>query len=326
MKETLYLTKEGILYRKDNTIYFQNKQIKKAIPIQSLRDIFCLNQITIRSGAMHYLLKEQIPVHIFGRYGTYRGTLYPKEGLISGKVIVEQVEHAKNMVKRLKIVKEMFEGIKHNILYILNYYQKKGRKISQHMQMIKSIELEEIPKSVNVIRSKEGQMWNEFYKTIDEICIKWKFEKRTRQPPENEINSLISYGNSLLYAKILSELYHTYLHPAISFIHEPRERRFSLVLDIADIFKPVIVYRTIFRLINGQIMKKEHFEETVGVLLNEQGRGIFLNEFEKTLKTTLKHNTLKRKVSYQYLLRLEGYKLMKHVMGDKKYESMKAWW
>jgi len=154
-----------------------------------------------------------------------------------------------------------------------------------------------------------------------------KFEKRSRQPPENEVNAMISFGNSLLYSAILSEIYHTQLHPAISYLHEPSERRFSLALDIAEIFKPLIVDRLIFSLVNSRIIQRNDFErEFNGILLNESGKRKFVKAFNERLEKTVKHKDLGRNVSYQRLIRLECYKLIKHLLGTGKYSPFVIWW
>jgi len=137
---------------------------------------------------------------------------------------------------------------------------------------------------------------------------------------------MISFGNSLLYSVTLSEIYNTYLHPSISYLHEPSERRFSLALDIADIFKPVIVERTIFNLVNNKVIDEGDFNREVGVLLSNSGKRKFIASFDEKMNTTIKHPELGRNVTYRYIIRLEAYKIMKHVLGDKNYVSFKAWW
>ena len=74
------------------------------------------------------------------------------------------------------------------------------------------------------------------------------------------------------------------------------------------------------------INTEKHFVNDMGFLLNDKGKQIFLSEYQKKLETTIKHPTLNRKVSYRYLIRLEGYKLIKHILGDKEYESFRMWW
>ncbi len=73
--------------------------------------------------------------------------------------------------------------------------------------------------------------------------------KRVKRPPDNPINALVSFGNTLLYTKTISSIYETHLNQTISFLHSPREGRFSLSLDISEAFKPIIVFKTIFDLV-----------------------------------------------------------------------------
>lgn len=256
-------------------------------------------------------------------YGFYEGSLYPKIKLNSGLVVANQSKHYFNNHKRELIAKEMVEGIKFNILKTLEYYSKKGKDVEY---CIKTIKNENIYGNINQILSCEGRIWKTFYQSFNFIAKHFKLDKREIRPPGNELNALISFGNSLLYSTALSELYQTYLHPSVSFLHEPSERRFSLALDFADIFKPIIVSRVIFKLINTNMISKKHFNKDVGVLLNDKGKQIFLSEYQKKLETTIMHQTLNKKVSYRYLIRLEGYKLIKHVLDDKKYESFRMWW
>ena len=146
-------------------------------------------------------------------------------------------------------------------------------------------------------------------------------------PPDNMINSLISYINSLIYSKTLSEIYHTQLNPTISYLHEPGVRRYSLCLDISEIFKPLIGDRLIFSLLNRKQITEESFTKELNFLhLKKEASKLIVRELENILKKTIKHKELGRKVSYQYLIRLEVYKLIKHLIGEKEYEGFKMWW
>lgn len=323
MKNPLYITSHGILLRKDNTLFFVKEDIKQQIPIHAISEINCHGKVTVKSGAASFLMKEGLVVNFFNKYGFYEGSLYPKIKLNSGLVVVKQSEHYLNHDKRIYIANEFVEGIKHNVLKTLKYYSKKGKELDEY---IDNIEKEEIKGDISQIMSSEGRIWNNFYQSFNIILRKFNFIKREIRPPTDEINSLLSFGNSLLYTTVLSELYQTYLHPSVSFLHEPSERRFSLSLDIADIFKPIIVDRTIFKLVNNNMINKKHFSKDVGVLLNDAGKQIFISEYQKKLETTIKHPTLNKKVSYKYLIRLEGYKLIKHILDDQPYESFRMWW
>ena len=296
MKNPLYITSHGILSRKDNTLYFINQDVKKQIPIHAISEINCFGKVSLKSGASSFLMKEGIVVNFFNKYGFYEGSLYPKIKLNSGLIVVNQSQHYWDAEKREFLAKQFVEGIKHNVLTTMKYYSKKGKNLDE---FIINIEKEEIQGNIQQIMSSEGRIWNNFYQSFNIILKKFPFIKREIRPPTDEINSLLSFGNSLLYTTVLSELYQTYLHPSVSFLHEPSERRFSLSLDIADIFKPIIVDRTIFKLVNNNMINKKHFSRDVGVLLNDKGKQIFLSEYQKKLETTIKHPTLNKKVSYK---------------------------
>lgn len=167
-----------------------------------------------------------------------------------------------------------------------------------------------------------------YYRSFNHIIQTegFSFTKRSKRPPENPINALISFGNSLLYTTVLSEIYRTHLDPRIGYLHETNQRSFTLNLDIAEVFKPVIVDRVIFSLLNKRQIQLKHFLEEVGFsYLNEKGRAIFVKEYENKLNTTIKHRNL-GKVSYRKLIRIECYKLYKHFMEEEPYTPFLGNW
>lgn len=168
----------------------------------------------------------------------------------------------------------------------------------------------------------EGQAWGKFYATFQYFLPEdFILNKRVKRPPDNPINALISFGNTLLYTKTISAIYRTHLDQRISFLHSPAERRFSLSLDISEVFKPVIVYKTIFDLVNNRRLQVEkHFDKNVNYcLLNEEGRKIFVLAFEDRIESVFMHPKLKRKVSYRTAIKLDCYKLIKYILEDKEF-------
>jgi CRISPR-associated protein Cas1 len=126
----------------------------------------------------------------------------------------------------------------------------------------------------------------------------------------------------LLYTKTVSAIYRTHLDQRISFLHEPAEQRFSLSLDISEVFKPVIVYRTIFELVNNRrIQVEKHFEKKLNYcVLNDEGRKIFIEAFETRIESVFKHPKLKRNVSYRTAIKLDCYKLIKYILENKDFK------
>ena len=118
-----------------------------------------------------------------------------------------------------------------------------------------------------------------------------------------------------------ASIYQTHFDERISFVHEPSEGRFSLSLDLSEEFKPVIVFRTIFDLVNNRRLQVEkHFEKKVNYcILNEEGRKIFIEAFENRLESVFLHPKLKRKVSYRTALKLDCYKLIKNILEGKEF-------
>ena len=171
------------------------------------------------------------------------------------------------------------------------------------------------------IRKRYYEKWNDiFTKDVE-------FEKRVKRPPDNMVNSLLSFLNSLVYTRVLSEIYKTQLNATISYLHQPGEKRFSLSLDIAEIFKPLLAERLLFSLVNKGIVTESGFEQELNYLkMKPATMKEVVKQFDDRLNITIKHRDLKKDVSYRYLMRLELYKLIKHLLGEKTYEGFKIWW
>lgn len=324
MKNNYYITSNGKLRRKENTIYFENQEVKKPIPVEKIYSLYIFGAVTITSQSIRLFSKKGVPIHLYSKNGYYSGSFHPRKSKISGNVLIKQAEHHNNKEKRLKIARKIVKASAKNMNRNLSRYnhQREKEKINKNLK-----ELEECGKNTEIM-NVEGRCRKIYYEAFDEILPEeFSFKKRERRPPKNMVNALISFGNSLMYGTCLTEIYKTQLDPSISYLHEPSERRYSLSLDLADIFKPVIVDRTIFYLTNKNRLTEEDFRDDLNkCLLNEKGKKKFLNRYEKTLERTIKHRELNRKVSYQRLVRLECYKLIKHILDTKEYKPFTIWW
>jgi len=312
--------------RNENTLLIEKEDGKrKVIPIENMDALHLFGQVTLNTNLLTFLAQQEKPLHVYNYYGFYSGTFLPREGNISGEVLVHQVEHYLNPQKRFSLALSFVEGAIFHARRNLREYQETTlfiQKIEEELEQAKYVT------TISELMGCEGRAKEAYYRAWN-IFLKeeFPFEKRIKHSPSDPVNALISFGNSLLYTTILSECYKTHLHPAISYLYEPRERRFSLCLDLAEIFKPLIVDPIIFRLVNsGVIVKRDFIRDLEGCYLNEEGRKKFLQAFEEKLCTTIKHRRLKRKVSYRTVLRLECYKLIKHLLGDEVYAPFKAWW
>ncbi|MEM4729994.1 MAG: type I-B CRISPR-associated endonuclease Cas1b [Thermoplasmata archaeon] len=329
MKNNYYLTQEGILQREGNTVYFVNKDIKRALPIEKIYSIYAYKTLTLSAGVIGLLCQKGIPVHFFGWYGNYEGTLWPKDILPSGEVIIKQAEHYIDKEKRLYLARQFFRGAILNIARNLSYYSNEYPEFKKYLELIQKEEdsMEEYS-DISQLMGAEGRIRDAYYEALDTILPEdYKIGFRQKRPPSNKGNALISFGNGMMYSTVLTEIYNTHLNPTISYLHEPYERRFSLALDVAEIFKPIIVDRVIMKLVNKRMLGDEHFDGELGNMrLSDKGRKIFLQEYNDKLTTTIKHKGLGREVSYQRLIRLELYKLEQHLIGGRRYRALIMWW
>ena len=302
---------------------------RKPIPVEDVEAIYCFSELRFNTKFLNFLAQKQITLHLFNYYGFYSGSFYPREPFISGKLLVQQVNAYQDQDTRLLIARKFVEGAADNIIKNLQYYNARNRDMSEFMDRIKEL-YESIPNTndVHELMGIEGNIRALYYRSWHLIISEEiQFEKREKHPPTNPVNALISFGNALVYTAVLSEIYKTQLNPLISFLHEPGERRFSLSLDIAEIFKPLLADRIIFTLLNKKQIQEKHFTKGLNMChLNDEGRKIFVREFDDKLKTTIQHRTLKKSVSYRHLIRLECYKLVKQILGEKEYVPFKIWW
>lgn len=319
---TKYLFSMGELSRKDNSIVFKNEKGNFYLPIESVREIYLLNEISLNTKFLDFISKAGITLHFFNYYGHYSGTFFPKKRLLSGNLIIKQVKAYET--SRLIIAKAIVQGIANNIHEVLYHYFRHDKKELKDGLNFLKYEVEKwLDKDLNIkqILFIEGQIWYKFYSSFSTFLNdEFGFSARKIRPPDNPLNAMISFGNSLLYAKTISAIYNTHLEQSISYLHEPSDSRFSLSLDLCEVFKPILVFRCIFELANKRQIKPDlHFEKHLNYcLLNENGRKIFIQNFEDRLNETFLHSKLGRNTTYKNAIKLDGYKLIKFLLeGDE---------
>lgn len=323
MGSTRYIMSMGEITRKDNSLCFRKEGKNVYIPIENTKEIYCMNEVSLNTKLLDFLSQNHVVVHFFNYYEGYSGTFYPKEQYNSGRLLIKQVETFNN--SRLVIAKAIVRGIGQNLYEILYHYYKHDKKeVKAVLDWIRKefyLKVEEAG-DVKSVMAIEGEVWMRFYSTFKYFLPEeFVMNKRVKRPPDNPINALISFGNTLLYTKTISAIYRTHLDQRISFLHEPSEGRFSLSLDICEVFKPVVVFKTIFELVNNRrIQVEKHFDKKVNYcILNEEGRKIFIEAFEDRIETVFVHSKLKRKVSYRTAIKLDCYKLIKYILEGETF-------
>lgn len=325
MGSTRYITSMGELSRKDNSLCFRKNGKNVYIPVENTREIYCMSEISLNTKLLDFISQNNIIIHFYNYHEGYSGTYYPKEHYCSGRLLVKQVEAYRD--KRLVIAKAFVTGIAENIYEVLYHYYKHDKKETKEtIDWLRKECKENLERAgqIKQILQVEGEIWQRFYGEFVHILPEdFVFNRRVKRPPDNPVNALISFGNTLLYGKTVSAIYNTHLDQRISFLHELAERRFSLSLDISEAFKPVIVFKTIFDLVNNRKLQVDkHFEKKYNYcLLNEEGRNIFIQAFEERLETPFLHQKLGRKVTYRTAIKLDCYKLIKCILEEQEFKT-----
>jgi len=334
MKKAYYLFNPGRLSRKDNTLKFVpldengEEQKPRYIPIEGISDLYIFGALDANSALYNFLGKNQVAVHFFDYYENYSGSFMPRDYLLAGKMIIAQARHYLEDNLRVELARKFVDGASFNMLKNLRYYHNRQKDLDAEINTIESLRLQ-IQKSQTIreLMGIEGNIRQIYYQGFDQIIESFEMERRSKQPPRNELNALISFGNMMCYSTCLRMIYHTQLNPTISFLHEPGARRYSLALDLAEIFKPILVDRVIFKVLNKKMVTERDFDKNINsCLLKESGRKTFIRAYEERLNETIRHRGLKKKVSYAHLVKLECFKLSKHLLQMEKYKPFKIWW
>ncbi len=321
--------------RKDNTLKFvpvdENgvEGVSKYIPVEGVSDLFCFGSLDTNSAVYNFLGKAGIAVHFFDYYEHYTGSFMPKEYLLAGKMQIEQTKHYIDKKKRIVLAKKFVAGAAFNMGKNLKYYINRDKDLEIPLANIdKYALLIDNTTAVDELMGIEGNIRQTYYSAFDGIIsADFSMENRSKRPPQNEINALISFGNMMCYTLCLGQIYHTQINPTISFLHEPGFRRYSLALDLAEIFKPLLVDRIIFRVLNKKEIQAKDFDNQLNsCLLKPSGKKTFVRIWEERINETFKHPVLNRSVSYKHLIKLECYKLSKHFLGIEEYKPFKARW
>lgn len=310
MGRVYYLLSDGFLSRHENSLLFENSNARKEIPIEDVDEIFVICELSLNTKLLKFLSEKGVCLHVFSYYGYYMGSYYPRETHVSGYLLVKQAEHYLQERKRLYLAKAFVEGSIRNLSWV---YSLDSQSYIQKLNDAKSIA---------EVMQVEGAFRKLCYEKLSQE-VGLELERRTKRPPHNPLNALISFGNSLVYAKVLGEIYYTHLNPTISYLHEPSTKRFSLALDVAEVFKPILSDMLIIRLLKSNKITIEHFNHDLNMTyLNPEGRRMFVKEFDNLLESTVRHRKLKRNVSHRELIRIELFKLIRHLLEEEVYAPL----
>ncbi len=319
---------DGILRQRDFSLMFESDNSSTDIPVNTTNVINIYSDVVFDTGFLKKAMNKGITVNVFARNNKLVGSFCPNSPLKSSRVTHEQLMAYHDPLHRLELARAFVLGSIHNLRLNIRYYNKQEpaalyntalRKIDKLYKEIKLCE------SYDDLLILEAQVRREYYACFDSFigAEGFAFERRTRRPPHNEINAMLSFGNTVLYNLLATELYRSPLDVRLGFLHATGRRFESLNLDIAEIFKPLVVDRVVFSLVNRKMIRPEHFrqEKDGGVYLTGEGVRVFLQAVYDKLDTVV---TVKdKKMNYNRIIAEEVQKLVRHFRNNEKYIPFK---
>ncbi len=319
-----FLMINGRLKREDNNLRFfkydENNNVvdSKPIAIKGIDEIYLLAKIDLDSYTIAFIADNNILLHIFSSFQSFRGNFFPNTSNSvnkSGFALLKQLRAFDDEVHRLYIAKQITKG------HFLNG-SNNCKKYKVEFEVDKYLANLDKANTINEIMASEGAFNKNYFKAWNSIIKNqrsFKFIKRSRRPPTDKINCLISYVNTRIYNICLSEIYKTELDPRIGFIHEPNYKAISLHLDIAEIFKPIIGDNIIFTLLNKNEITAKDFK-------TDNGRIRFTNEAIKKIemkiikKMTEQITIGEQRLTWRQVIRREVNRIKKCIVETNEYE------
>lgn len=327
---TLFVTTQGAYLSKEGetVIVSVDKETRLQLPIHTISGIVCFGQVSMSPYLMGFCAGNKVSVSFLTEYGQFLASV---QGKVSGNVLLrrEQYRRADDMEYSLQIAKSIILGKISNCRTVLQRalrdhadkvdtesITKASKKLISSLSQIQNTD------SLDNLRGIEGEAANTYFSTIDHLIVAqkndFKFKERTRRPPLDEVNCLLSFIYTLLMHDVRSALESVGLDSCVGFMHRDRPGRPGLSLDIMEEFRPFLADRLSFSLINlGQVRKKGFKKMGSGaVLMDDDTRKEVLVAYQKRKQEEIMHPYLKENVNVGLLFHVQALLLSRHLRGD----------
>jgi CRISPR-associated protein Cas1 len=329
---TVYITQDDAFVGKvDERLYVKfDKKTILDVPLIKIDGVVILGRATISPAAISELLERHIPLTFLTDNGRYLGTLQPE---VTKNIFVRKAQWQAigESVQAIHVVQGFVRGKLKNYRNFLIRRQREniGLDLSVNVTRLEqAIAPIETTKNINSLRGLEGAGSAAYFACFDQLIrtTEFSFNKRVRRPPTDPVNSLLSFGYSLLRHDIQGAVNIAGFDPYLGYLHCERYGRASLALDLMEEFRPLVVDAVVLSTLNKQLLIKSDFvtEPLSGaVSLTPQGRKRFLQQYAQKKQSEFKHPVLGRKCTYQEAFELQARLLAKYLMGEtEKYPPL----
>ncbi len=326
LQNSLYITRQGAYLHKERETLVIEVEKEKAmqVPIHAIQAIYCFGNVMVSPFLMGFCGENGVHLAFFTEYGRFLGRLQGKQ---TGNVLLRQAQY--------KIAETQPELISRNIIAakITNSRSVLYRHLRNHgenkvvnqaiIQISAALKRLEKATSLDSIRGIEGEVASFYFAVFDQLILPsvgegFKFKTRSRRPPLDRVNVMLSFLYSVVGNDISAALQGVGLDPQMGFLHQTRPGRDSLAQDILEEFRAWLVDRLVLSLINRKQVKTNDFEiEASGaVKLKDEGRKSVLVALQNRKQEQIKHPFLNEDVSIGLLSHVQALLLARHLRGD----------
>lgn len=325
---TLYVTEHQarVGLQKGNLVVVHDQQ-KTRVPIETLEGVVLLGGSQISSQALGRCVERGVRVCALSRSGRLRWTV---GGPTKGNVLLRmaQLRAADDPARTARIARWIVAGKLQNCRRMISRWlwdaDGAARWVLASERDAIADRLQALAQATDghTIRGIEGDGTRRYFKCLGthltEAGAELGFTSRTRRPPRNEVNALLSFYYGLVLAEAVGALEAVGLDPQVGFLHRPRPGRPSLALDLIEEFRPVVADRLAVALVTRRTIRAEHFVRTAGgaVYLNDEGRKVALRSYEEFRGGDVTHPLLDRDVPRWALPTIQATLLARHLRGD----------
>jgi CRISPR-associated protein Cas1 len=324
LNRVLYIDEQGAYLKKEKhrVIVTKNREKIMEIPLVNLDEIVFVGNVNFSSQLLKLLLKRDIRVSYITTYGHYEGSFQPELSKNSHLRICQFRKFFDEKFK-LNMSKKFIEGKISNMRTLLLRYNRalEDDKIQRVINNLK-INLKELKKAKNInqILGIEGISTRNYFSVFKKVIknkLEFDFDKRTRRPPRDPVNALLSLGYTLLLKDIIGALHYVGLDPYVGYFHSAKYGRPSLALDIMEEFRPIIVDSLVFTLINKGIIYSDDFGQKIGsYYLKERARAKYFTQYEQRKKEEIIHPIFGYRLPYHRIFELQVRFLAKVLTGE----------
>lgn len=343
---TLYLVKQGTILRKDHGRFVieggkfaENDTTQKAqsgpksssppieIPIQEVGRILVLGRVQISTSAIEVCLAHQIPVIFMSQTGDYKGHLWSSE-FCDLPTEAAQFGRRHDRLFQLEIARQIVWGKGMNSKLTLQRYNRR-HKAEGVGAMLKRIDqlLHTIQQTTDLaqLRGYEGAIAKLYFAGLGRMITNsgFSFVGRNRRPPKDPVNSLLSFGYTLLFNNVMSLILAEGLNPYLGNLHRSDRKEPHLAFDLVEEFRAPVVDSLVIALINQKILRPTDFtfpNEEGGVYLEPGARRVFLKHFEERISETLTHPTTQQQVSYRRAIQIQVQRYKQCLQSSDRYQ------